>query len=72
MLERLVISTGNHALRGAVNWGAEKNRIVTCAELGTEKSDPHKTRKTLFCYGTLDMTANHTSYLGKPNLLKNY
>jgi hypothetical protein len=46
MLEKAVISTGNHALRGAVNWGAEKNRIVTCAELGTEKSDPHKTRKT--------------------------
>jgi hypothetical protein len=33
--------------RGAVNWGAEKNRTVTCAELGTEKSDPHKTRKSL-------------------------
>jgi hypothetical protein len=32
MLERLVISTGNHALRGAVNWGAEKKRIVTGAE----------------------------------------
>ena len=44
--KRLVISTGNHALRGAVNWGAEKNRIVTCAELETDKSDPHKTRKT--------------------------
>ena len=27
--KRLVISNGNHALRGAVNWGAEKNRIVT-------------------------------------------
>ena len=24
--KRLVISTGNHALRGAVNWGAEKNK----------------------------------------------
>ena len=47
MLERLVISTGNHALRGAVNWGAEKNRIVTCAALETDKSDPHKTWKTL-------------------------
>jgi hypothetical protein len=46
MLERLVISTGNHALRGAVNWGAEKNRIVTCAALETDKSDPDKTRKT--------------------------
>ena len=31
---------------GAVNWGAEKNRTVTCAELQTDKSDPHKTRKT--------------------------
>ena len=26
MLERLIISTGNHALRGAVNWGAEKKQ----------------------------------------------
>ena len=53
--KRLVISTGN-AFRslpsneviggGAVNWGAEKNRIMTCAELGTDNSDPHKTRKT--------------------------
>ena len=48
--KRLLISNGNHALRGAVNWGAEKNRIVTCAELETDKSDPHKTRKTLFKY----------------------
>jgi hypothetical protein len=48
--KRLVISTGNHALRGAVNWGAEKNRIVTCAELETDKSDPHKTRKTRLCF----------------------
>jgi hypothetical protein len=29
-----------------VNWGAEKKWIVTCAELETEKNDPHKTRKT--------------------------
>ena len=41
MLERLVIGTGNHALRGAVNWGAEKNRIVTCAELETDKKATH-------------------------------
>jgi hypothetical protein len=33
---------------GAVNWGAEKNRIVTCAELETDKSGPHKSRKTHF------------------------
>jgi hypothetical protein len=44
--KRLVISTDNHVLREAVNWGAEKNMIVTCAESETEKSDPHKTRKT--------------------------
>ena len=50
VLERPVISTGNHALRGAVNWGAENNRIVTCAALETDKSDPHKTRKTLLYY----------------------
>jgi hypothetical protein len=31
--KRVVISIGNHALRGAVNWGAEKNMIVTNAEL---------------------------------------
>ncbi len=31
---------------GAVNWGAEKNRIVTCAELEPDKSNPNKTRKT--------------------------
>ncbi len=37
--------------RGAVNWGAEKNRIVTCAALETDESDPHKTRKTLKTQG---------------------
>src|ERR1700690_3887410 len=35
MLERLVICTGTHALRGTVNWGAEKNSIVTCCIRGT-------------------------------------
>jgi hypothetical protein len=48
--KRIVISTGNHALRGTVNWGAEKNRTLTCVELETEKSDPHKTRKSHVFY----------------------
>ena len=43
--KRLVISTGNHALRGPVNWGAEKKDHDMC-RLGTVKNDSHKTRTT--------------------------
>ena len=61
MLERLVVSTGNHALRGAVNWGAEKNRIVTRAASETDKSDPHKTGKTLYI---IEKRKKHVAAIG--------
>jgi hypothetical protein len=47
--KRLVICNGNHALRGAVNWGAEKNRVVDIGRAGIEFEHPGRENELKIC-----------------------